>query len=355
MYYGSIKYNQSDASGTKHDNALLAADPSSSRRHTFRCSVKVFLSTALILALLSIIGVSTSLDEDHWLFQAWELGYSGYSAQKIAHSSLIHKLSSSDDKLFELEQKRNSRHNKHKTDIQTIVPDGCESTVMLIRHCEKRSLKSHCNFIGYERAAYLATIFGDGDTAKWPAPFKLYALGAARKHGKVNYREVETVKGIADKINKGNHKNETIVINQKYSTKNHKQLASEILHNIMQGKMCGKLALVSWKHSDLPKLASLLGCGPLEGCPLDYKGRMFDVVFEIKFIYKAFHDTRDDILRKAHWKVFGNIQNEQFDPLAFSKSVGDYPARTEKNQTDPAEMLHWKTDNTTLYEEPTSS
>lgn len=213
------------------------------------------------MACVSVICVIPTLDDHHWLLRAWELGWSGHVAQKVADTSLIR---SSQDELLEMKKQLSSYHHKKKkkkptvsTEVSDRVPDGCESTVMLIRHCEKGGVRSHCNFIGYERAAYLASIFGDEESAKWPAPFKIYALCTRRKHGKVNYREVETVQRIADKIN--NHRNGTLVINQKYSTHNHKDLATEILHDVMSGKMCGKLTLVSWKHSDLPKVASLLG------------------------------------------------------------------------------------------------
>lgn len=31
------------------------------------------------------------------------------------------------------------------------------------------------------------------------------------------------------------------------------------------------------------------------------------------------------IPKRQQWSVFGNVQREYFDPLAFSKHVGDYP------------------------------
>jgi hypothetical protein len=29
--------------------------------------------------------------------------------------------------------------------------------------------------------------------------------------------------------------------------------------------------------------------------------------------------------KHAYWKTFGSVQNEGFDPLSFSKLMGDYP------------------------------
>jgi hypothetical protein len=48
------------------------------------------------------------------------------------------------------------QHQKNET-----VPEGCESTIMLIRHCEKGNFKSHCNYVGHEQSVYLAGRFGN--------------------------------------------------------------------------------------------------------------------------------------------------------------------------------------------------
>jgi hypothetical protein len=98
------------------------------------------------------------------------------------------------------------------------------------------------------------------------------------------------------------------------------------------------------------------GCGPLQGCPIDYKGSQFDQVWQIKYVYRNTHDfsknmamTTTSTNKKDHtttdhsggtrgrelvkvkhpkqppqWEIFGNVQYENFDPLAFSKQVGDY-------------------------------
>ena len=57
---------------------------------------------------------------------------------------------------------------------------------------------------------------------------------------------------------------------------------------------------------------------------MDYKGNMFDAVWEIKFVKGKFpHNGK--ISKRSTWEVFGNVQLEGFDPLAFSKALGDYP------------------------------
>lgn len=88
------------------------------------------------------------------------------------------------------------------------------------------------------------------------------------------------------------------------------------------------MTLISWKHSNIGHLAHHLGCGPSEGCPIDYHGTTFDEVWTIKFVYhKAEHSKRKDLSlpKYPEWDVYGSVQAEGFDPLSFSKSVGDYP------------------------------
>jgi hypothetical protein len=48
------------------------------------------------------------------------------------------------------------QHQKNET-----VPEGCESTVMLLHHCEKGNLRSNRNYVGYERSVYLVGQFGN--------------------------------------------------------------------------------------------------------------------------------------------------------------------------------------------------
>jgi hypothetical protein len=66
---------------------------------------------------------------------------------------------------------------------------------------------------------------------------------------------------------------------------------------------------------------------------MDYKGKQFDQVWQIKYVHRDFlQDGRHEKhhhhhKEELHWDVFGSVQYEHFDPLAFSKHVGDYPAK----------------------------
>jgi hypothetical protein len=120
----------------------------------------------------------------------------------------------------------------------------------------------------------------------------------------------------------------TVPVDSSYSTHNVNHLAKKIVRNIHDGLSCGEVVLISWKHSNIGHLARHLGCGPAQGCPVDYKGKVFDNAWTLKFVYRTFEHSSHRKLKlpkKPEWKVFGSVQAEGFDPLAFSKREGDYP------------------------------
>lgn len=147
-----------------------------------------------------------------------------------------------------------SRHSKHKKkgrvggkelgggdDDEPKVPVGCEATILLIRHCEKESEYEHCNYVGYERAAFLPTLFGDGDE-RWPTPNYVFALnpGDRGTTWKKNFREIELILPLAEKAN--------VTINAAYGVDDASHLARHYHEMLKSGEACGKLAVVSWKH-----------------------------------------------------------------------------------------------------------
>lgn len=222
------------------------------------------------------------------------------------------------------EDPRKEKHdNEHPTTKDVEAPDGCEATVMLIRHCEKGNIREHCDYLGYERSAYLASLFGDDPDTRWPAPSYLIAEkpGARRNPEKRNFRETETLLPLATKFN-------LTIDNSSFSTLDTKELAEHVQGMLRSGELCGKLVVVAWMHSKLPKIAHALGCGPQDGCPLHYRGSEFDVLFQLKFVYrKLLHSTHKNLKapKDKQWMIYGSVQKEDFDPLAFSKQVGDYP------------------------------
>ncbi|CAB9506570.1 expressed unknown protein [Seminavis robusta] len=269
-------------------------------------------------------------------------------------------------------------------DPELDIESGCESTILLFRHCEKypddgvvhQGGNSYCSWLGRERAYFLPSLFDPSNPQhRWPVPTKIFALTQDResKH-KVNYREIETVLPLAKKFDL-----EIDVYPFKV-----KVLADEYFKQLQSGEMCGKVSVISWKHELLADLAVALACGPDEGCPYEYPHDSFDEVWQIKYVldpegkaetapnpmdlnvtinYKQASDSKhatdvddddddDDATRidaapdqgsgvrgrmlkkkkhkhkkpaKKHWVVYGTKTTQAFDPLAFSLKSGDYP------------------------------
>ena len=206
---------------------------------------------------------------------------------------------------------------------------GCQATVILLRHCEKGSIREHCNTIGFERAKYIANQFGNEAEAKWPAPSFLFAHAPGDRNNDLvqNFREIETIQPLSDKIG--------VPINTQYGTGSRKAFAKDIFRMLRSGTMCGKVALVSWKHEDIPHLARSLGCGPEDGCPLEWANdEDFDSTWQISYsyhkqLYPSFVVQEKKNKHKVwgkhpEWWISGHVEMEGFDPLQFSKENGVY-------------------------------
>jgi hypothetical protein len=202
----------------------------------------------------------------------------------------------------------------------------CEATILLVRHCEKGFLKRHCDYIGLERSVYLATLFGDSPgPERWPTPAYIFAEGPGdRNHqSKRNYREIETVAPLSLKTG--------VPVDASFTSKTTKKLVAHLTKGLKKGDFCGKVVLVAWKHSQIGYLAHHLGCGTMQGCPGDYHGKSFDEVWQLRFVHDFAVSPGFGNHPKHHntgsgWQVLGSVQPEAFDPLAFSKQLGDYPA-----------------------------
>lgn len=212
-----------------------------------------------------------------------------------------------------LHDENGSHHKLHK---------GCEATVMIVRHCEKSSVREHCDYVGYERSVYFASLFGDKyHSDRWPLPSYLLAANPAGRDNKnkLNLREIELLAPLSEKAK--------VPIDDTYFQGEEITLAKAILTNMKTGNLCGKLIVISWKHSLIGHLAHKLGCGPKEGCPVDYKGKVFDDVWQIKYVYRIpRHSLRKSLkLEKVpKWYIYGSVQHENFDPLHMSFQYGDY-------------------------------
>jgi hypothetical protein len=206
---------------------------------------------------------------------------------------------------------------------------GCQATMILVRHCEKGSIREHCNAIGFERSNYIASLFGNNPEARWPAPSYLFALAPGERHKKNvnNWREVETLQPLSDKTG--------VPIDYSFGMNSKKEFASHVFSMLRNSEMCGKVALVSWKHDDLPHLARSIGCGPDDGCPLNWASdNDFDSTWQIlysyhKQMYPSFAVEENKNKHKAfgkhpQWWISGHVEKENFDPLEYSKRNGFY-------------------------------
>jgi hypothetical protein len=259
MSYGSTS-TPSDAFCTEESGLLLSEEPqtlitSSSRRHKQKMNRNLsrLLSVSLALGFVLILACLSMDSETFAKFQALDYSPRQLHAQLLAEKVGINR----PPHLLGSSRFSSSHHHGHSShhgvDLEgAMSPDeGCEGTVMIIRHCEKLNLKSHCDYVGFERSAYLAELFGD--KARWPPPSHIYALEPGHRNNpkKHNYREVETVQAISDKFG--------LDIDEAYSTADTGHLAEVVLEQIKTGQVCGKVLLISWKHSDIPRLARKLG------------------------------------------------------------------------------------------------
>ena len=187
-----------------------------------------------------------------------------------------------------------------------------------MRHCEKGNLKKHCDYIGLERSVYLASLFGDKNE-RWPTPAYIFAESpdGRRNSYKRNYREVETAGPLSQKTG--------VEVDASYNTVTESDLVDYVADLLKRGDLCGKLVVIVWKHSGIGRLARKLGCGHDQGCPDDYRGKNFDEIWQLRYVYNfvvgpnvEYHHHN----RPRLWQVFGSVQDEGFDPLAFSKTQG---------------------------------
>ena len=255
--YKSNHYHPTSSYTTNsNDHRWVEQESNSNAREWFHHpKVRTCYFLSVIVALTTVLVLTSGILDTEWIQNLTTLGLRGMRAQGIADASFIKTIMTPHAAATSIYHKDNNNKDGGKADDAHAEPDnGCESTIMLIRHCEKGDLRSHCNYHGFERAAFLATQFGDDHHTRWPAPSQIYALKAGgRGHrGKTsNFREIETVQFLAKKLH--------LDVDESYDTSDRQHLVRKLLESILSGEQCGKLTLVSWKHSDIAKLSHLLG------------------------------------------------------------------------------------------------
>lgn len=246
------------------------------------------------------------------------------------------------------------------SDSSRNVQAGCTGTLILLPHCEtgfeidrlgkRRNEDDMCSLVGLQRAYYLITQFGAGSSARWPIPDKIIVVGDKF----MRMRAIETVAPVQRFFSVNGKDTPSI-----YKDRN--KLSDYISDIAMKGDLCGKLIIITpTLSSEIANIALDLGCGPLDsgdGCPMSFNERDNENAWQLKFIYDieddpAFDGDNSNATATAtdkktvaseqsdrmRWKVFGNVVQERFDPLAFSKLVGEFdPTRTNSNENSVKE------------------
>jgi len=250
-----------DSLDTEEGTPLVGNTVETPSRPRFHLTKRTTVASLVFLVVLALFVSDPSL--------TFELPLIGQSLQKR------HAQNQADDFRLSFLTVTKPRELKHRHAPEFKAPEGCEATVVIVRHCEKGSIREHCSYVGYERSVYLSTIFGDDDE-RWPAPSYIFALDAGKRHNpkKRVYREMETVLPLAVKSN--------VTVDYSYDTHRVSLLARRVSDLLRSGEACGKVIVICWKHSEIPHLAHKLGCGPGQGCPADYPSFTFDQAWQIK-------------------------------------------------------------------------
>jgi len=246
------------------------------------------------------------------------------------------------------------RQETARTDINK-VKAGCEATILIVPPCEQELLytnkyfNGHCNYVGFERAQYLSTLFGDivltTDRRRRSLQAETNADDQNNKGGNDasdssiavpkdmsahDFAETAEVaeeaavvesayilntylpikwptpsfiyalspfqRSTNDKIQNYREletlsplaKKYSLEINNNYVEKeaDMEKLSSELFEKLNSGEMCGNTAIIAWSQEFIPQLAQKLGCGPLQGCPLTYDAMEHDDVWSLKYAYE---------------------------------------------------------------------
>ena len=208
------------------------------------------------------------------------------------------------------------------SNIKHLPPKRCTVTVLIARHCndygvyakdDDESGNKHCSYVGYERTRYFASQFADVNTItkeqqhqRWPSPIALYALLPEQYKG-INYRQIETLLPLARKSNANinvvgeaeqvassifNQLQNTHIDPVKNATSSKDELGEtetvdkHKTDTVEENPYCGQVIVIAWKHNSMPEVAAALGCGPDQGCPLEYPDDDYDLVWQLRFVHE---------------------------------------------------------------------
>lgn len=166
--------------------------------------------------------------------------------------------------------------------------DSSLSRLLVMRHCEKdETSERHCTPKGYRHAEWLSTQFGPSH--RWPTPAALFA----RAPEPSNYvmRSVEMLTPLSEVTG--------VPIDSSHTARHMSTLVEAIETYVHTGKLCGRLAVVAWKHEQMAALISAWGYD-FDGW--HWKSQDFDSVIALNF-------TRSS---SGNWSVAGGIEHQNF-------------------------------------------
>ena len=207
--------------------------------------------------------------------------------------------------------KKPTKWEKYSAKTPSATPDGCATTLYVIRHCDKPKDDTddygECTETGFERADYIARLWGGdyaGDAAaRYDPPALLLARAPTGTGGQGDgvKREAQTLAPLGAALG-------LEVDTSLHTTSSaEKRLARAIAH----GEFCGASVLVCWKHTFIPKLLEELGCGSDAGCPTHWKSKEFDTIVQVDYeLTRGKSGKKHDF----SWTVSGAIAHEGFSP-----------------------------------------
>lgn len=253
------------------------------------------------------------------------------------------------------------------------IPGGCRGTVLILPHCESTLVAElgndvisvdSCSRIGLERAYYLITQFGKNK--RWPVPVENIVLGD--KYKRTRAIQTLTPLQVYHEVRDRNHP-------ELYNDRD--RLVEHIGELFTNGEMCDQvIVVVPALVKEIPSLAQDLGCGPLgcgNGCPMTFEKGDSEHAWELIYIYDDKNGTHsgtpdpENRIKTAivstagskdrlenngsgdnamQWRVYGNVVEERFDPLAFSKKVGEFD-----NSTDSSNLQYPRWMNMSIYDD----
>lgn len=182
--------------------------------------------------------------------------------------------------------------------VDDASPTDEVATVLVIRHCDKdpESNSPHCTPRGYRRAAWLPTLFGDRGDERFRAPSYVFARRpeSNKKKKRPVVRSVETVTPLAETFD--------VAIDDTYGVDTERDLSTRVKEMVRDGDLTGGLAVVCWKHEQIPQLAYDLGWHTSSKKRTKWKADDYDSIIELT--YTRWTD--------GYWRVDGKREHEDF-------------------------------------------